>query len=397
MFTQCSKCETVYRLSAEVLRAASGQVRCGAVRRGIQRVGAAGRNRQRIPCRRVGLRYGNASRQYSAFHRRRAPSRNRGAPRQGDRPPRDHRTGGRAVGERSLVRVHRAPGRSGSRIHRDLAERTQIAHRGSWCTRSDRRCRRRPHATGGRSKNRRRVRCQTHPRHLCKAGCRYDRASWRRRSNRRLQRAPLGGSKRNAPRSRRAERDARRQRRALDSNQCKCDTTRRRCCSKRHRRSTRRRYHHQRRHTAHRRHTEHGFPNRRRHTIRRRIGHGHHKRCRHAAPRHTEHGSGNRRRHTAGRRTDHGHHNQYRDTIRRRIERGHHKRRNGTAARCPQIRCHRRSCGWRHIRSRCQYRHRTDAARQRRSRHSSGERILTTTRVGASQSTCRSRSVGGRT
>ena len=29
MFTQCSKCETVYRLSAEVLRAAGGQVRCG--------------------------------------------------------------------------------------------------------------------------------------------------------------------------------------------------------------------------------------------------------------------------------------------------------------------------------------------------------------------------------
>src|SRR6202790_4897356 len=29
LFTQCSKCETVFRLSAEVLRAASGQVRCG--------------------------------------------------------------------------------------------------------------------------------------------------------------------------------------------------------------------------------------------------------------------------------------------------------------------------------------------------------------------------------
>ncbi len=29
MFTQCSKCDTVYRLSAEVLRAAGGQVRCG--------------------------------------------------------------------------------------------------------------------------------------------------------------------------------------------------------------------------------------------------------------------------------------------------------------------------------------------------------------------------------
>lgn len=29
MFTQCSKCETVFRLSAEVLRAAGGQVRCG--------------------------------------------------------------------------------------------------------------------------------------------------------------------------------------------------------------------------------------------------------------------------------------------------------------------------------------------------------------------------------
>jgi len=29
VFTQCSKCETVYRLSAEVLRAAGGQVRCG--------------------------------------------------------------------------------------------------------------------------------------------------------------------------------------------------------------------------------------------------------------------------------------------------------------------------------------------------------------------------------
>jgi predicted Zn finger-like uncharacterized protein len=29
LFTQCSKCETVFRLSAEVLRAAGGQVRCG--------------------------------------------------------------------------------------------------------------------------------------------------------------------------------------------------------------------------------------------------------------------------------------------------------------------------------------------------------------------------------
>jgi predicted Zn finger-like uncharacterized protein len=29
LFTQCSKCETVFKLSAEVLRAASGQVRCG--------------------------------------------------------------------------------------------------------------------------------------------------------------------------------------------------------------------------------------------------------------------------------------------------------------------------------------------------------------------------------
>src|SRR5258708_2240994 len=29
LFTQCSKCETVFRLSADVLRAAGGQVRCG--------------------------------------------------------------------------------------------------------------------------------------------------------------------------------------------------------------------------------------------------------------------------------------------------------------------------------------------------------------------------------
>lgn len=29
MYTQCVKCETVFRLSAEVLRAAGGQVRCG--------------------------------------------------------------------------------------------------------------------------------------------------------------------------------------------------------------------------------------------------------------------------------------------------------------------------------------------------------------------------------
>jgi predicted Zn finger-like uncharacterized protein len=29
VYTQCSKCETVFKLSAEVLRAASGQVRCG--------------------------------------------------------------------------------------------------------------------------------------------------------------------------------------------------------------------------------------------------------------------------------------------------------------------------------------------------------------------------------
>jgi predicted Zn finger-like uncharacterized protein len=29
LFTQCSKCETIFRLSAEVLRAAGGQVRCG--------------------------------------------------------------------------------------------------------------------------------------------------------------------------------------------------------------------------------------------------------------------------------------------------------------------------------------------------------------------------------
>lgn len=29
MFTQCSKCETIFRLSAQVLRAAGGQVRCG--------------------------------------------------------------------------------------------------------------------------------------------------------------------------------------------------------------------------------------------------------------------------------------------------------------------------------------------------------------------------------
>src|SRR5450755_3429660 len=29
VYTQCSKCETVFRLSAEILRAAGGQVRCG--------------------------------------------------------------------------------------------------------------------------------------------------------------------------------------------------------------------------------------------------------------------------------------------------------------------------------------------------------------------------------
>ena len=29
VFTQCSQCETVFKLSADVLRAASGQVRCG--------------------------------------------------------------------------------------------------------------------------------------------------------------------------------------------------------------------------------------------------------------------------------------------------------------------------------------------------------------------------------
>src|ERR1700721_2199189 len=29
VFTQCSKCETVFKLSAEVLRVAGGQVRCG--------------------------------------------------------------------------------------------------------------------------------------------------------------------------------------------------------------------------------------------------------------------------------------------------------------------------------------------------------------------------------
>ena len=29
MYTQCSKCETIFRLSADVLRAAGGQVRCG--------------------------------------------------------------------------------------------------------------------------------------------------------------------------------------------------------------------------------------------------------------------------------------------------------------------------------------------------------------------------------
>src|ERR1700749_5174915 len=29
VFTQCSQCETVFKLSAEVLRAAGGQVRCG--------------------------------------------------------------------------------------------------------------------------------------------------------------------------------------------------------------------------------------------------------------------------------------------------------------------------------------------------------------------------------
>ena len=29
VYTQCSKCETVFKLSAEVLRAAGGQVRCG--------------------------------------------------------------------------------------------------------------------------------------------------------------------------------------------------------------------------------------------------------------------------------------------------------------------------------------------------------------------------------
>src|SRR4029077_10720535 len=29
VYTQCSKCETVFRLSAEALRAAGGQVRCG--------------------------------------------------------------------------------------------------------------------------------------------------------------------------------------------------------------------------------------------------------------------------------------------------------------------------------------------------------------------------------
>src|ERR1700727_104227 len=29
VFTQCSKCETIFRLSPEVLRAAGGQVRCG--------------------------------------------------------------------------------------------------------------------------------------------------------------------------------------------------------------------------------------------------------------------------------------------------------------------------------------------------------------------------------
>src|SRR5271165_444272 len=29
LYTQCAKCETVFKLSAEVLRAAGGQVRCG--------------------------------------------------------------------------------------------------------------------------------------------------------------------------------------------------------------------------------------------------------------------------------------------------------------------------------------------------------------------------------
>jgi len=29
VYTQCSKCETVFKLSAEALRAAGGQVRCG--------------------------------------------------------------------------------------------------------------------------------------------------------------------------------------------------------------------------------------------------------------------------------------------------------------------------------------------------------------------------------
>ena len=29
MYTQCSKCETVFKISAEVLRVAGGQVRCG--------------------------------------------------------------------------------------------------------------------------------------------------------------------------------------------------------------------------------------------------------------------------------------------------------------------------------------------------------------------------------
>ena len=29
MYTQCSKCETVFKLTAVVLRAAGGQVRCG--------------------------------------------------------------------------------------------------------------------------------------------------------------------------------------------------------------------------------------------------------------------------------------------------------------------------------------------------------------------------------
>ncbi len=77
LFTQCSKCETVFKLSAEVLRAAGGQVRCGKCGEVFNALARLAEDSTAFSRRRIAARPGNARRQHSGDRapRRKSPRR----------------------------------------------------------------------------------------------------------------------------------------------------------------------------------------------------------------------------------------------------------------------------------------------------------------------------------